>query len=123
MARLTKMRARQTRAADNYSASDESLATDGEVERRVRKHSAIFHGIRDDNTEFIFEDGVLSSIKVYLPDTDDVIKSSDFTFDNGILTGIYNEVYDLELDVYVKKQKDLSYDSTGTIESIKNTLK
>jgi hypothetical protein len=123
MARLTKMRAKQTRAAESYTASDENLATDGEVERRVLKHSEMFHGNSNNNTVFTFDSsGVLSEINNYNAN-DDLIKHSVFTFDNfNTLTGIYLEVYDPELNLYIKKQKDISYDAYGNIHSIKNTI-
>ena len=124
MARLTKLRARQTRAGDSYTADNSNLATDGEVEARVRKHSAIFHGTRNDDTTFSFDgEGNLSNITVCASGTSDILKSVDFIFDeNGNLSSMINEVFDLELNSYIKKQKDLSYNTNGNIENISNTI-
>jgi len=124
MARLTKLRAKQTRAGDKYAPSEENLATDAEVEARVRKHSQIFHGVRDDNTVFSFDaDGILNAIDSYKPGNTEKLKHSEFSFDSdGSLTGIYIEIYDINLNSYVKKQKDISYDSDGIITGISNTI-
>ena len=124
MARLTKLRAKQTRAGDNYTADDSNLATDGEVEARVRKHSSIFHGVRDDDTVFSFDDsGNLSNITAYIKDGSDVLKDTDFSFDaSGNLVTIISEVFDMELNSYAKKQKDFYYDENNNINKIINII-
>lgn len=124
MARVTKFRSRQTRAADTYSADDENLATDGEVEQKVRKHSTLFHGVRDNNTHFIFDaDGNLSQIITQDPANAELYKQTDFVFDaNGNLSQIVKEIKDVDGSSYTKLQKDLLFDINGNLNEIQNRI-
>jgi len=124
MARLTKLRAPQTRASEKYDTGGENLATDAEVEKRVRKHSALFHHNRDDNSEFNFDaDGNLAQITVTDPLGIEVLQQSDFTFSlDGNLSQIIKEIWDEEGNQYVKFQKDFIFDSNGNLETIENRI-
>ena len=124
MARLTKLRARQTRAAEEYSADDFNLATDGEVETRVRKHSALFHHNRNDKTEFTFNaQGDLIRMEILTPNGIDLLQQTDFVYDiNGNMTTVIKEVFDEDLNQYVKLQKDFNFDGNGNISSIDNNI-
>jgi hypothetical protein len=124
MARLTKLRAHQTRASERYDTEEENLATDQEVEQRVRKHSALFHGFRDDNTHFDFDtSGNLAQIITQDPTDTNLYKQSDFTFDtSGNLTQIIKEIWDHEGQSYVKMQKDFIFDSNGNLIEIQNRI-
>lgn len=124
MARLTKLRSTQTRAAERYDTEEENLATDREVELRVRKHSALFHSYRDDNTHFTFDaSGDLTQIITQDPTDVSLYKQADFSFDaSGNLTQIIKEVWDHEGNSYVKMQKDFSFDASGNLTEIQNRI-
>lgn len=121
MARLTKLRAHQTRASESYDTEEENLATDKEVEQRVRKHSWIFHGNRDDTTEFTFSNDNIQSIET--KNGTSLYKKTDFTFDSdGNIQTLIKEYFDENLQSYVKMKKDFLFDSDGNIQNIQNTI-
>ena len=120
---LTKIRSRQTRAADEYSPEGDNLATDTEVENRVRKHSSIFHNIRNFDIKFEFNSNDdISKITYYKQGTTDVLKEANFTYnsDNDIDT-ITKEIFDNDLNSYNKVKIEFTYDN-GDIKNIKNTV-
>ena len=120
MGRITKFRAPQTRAAEEYDTSGENLATDKEVETRVRKHSSLFHHFRNDNTSFNFDnEGNLAQILVK-NENDDVLTQVDFDFVDGDLNKITKEIKD-EGQSYVKYEKTFIFDD-GTLSSIDNKI-
>ena len=123
MARLTKLRARQTRAAEEYTADDFNLATDGEVERRVLQHSSSFHHNRNDNSIFTFNvDGDLTKIEITTQDGLSLLQETLFTYDaNKNITQITKEVWDDSSQQYLKLQKDFNFDANGNITNIVNT--
>jgi len=121
MARVTKLRAKQTRAGEKYTGDNNSLATDGEVEARTLKHSANFHHNRNDYTKFNFTDGVLTEIETYdNSNLDNLLAKSTFEFTNGTLTNITKIIYNEDGTVYTELSKDLNYENF-TINSIENT--
>jgi len=122
MARLTKIRANQTRAADAYTADNNNLATDGEVEQRVRKHSELFHHNRDDKTVFTYDvNGNLSKLEIYADDNISLLQETSYTYLNNSILQIVKEVWDADLLQYLKLQKDFIYNASGNIISIQNT--
>jgi septation ring formation regulator EzrA len=123
MGGVTKIRARQTRAEEAYDISGGNLATDKEVETRVRKHSALFHHYRDDNTHFHFDvDGNLNKIVISDDSDTDKYQQSDFTFDSdGNLSSIIKEIWDPEGNQYVKMQKDFLF-VDGNLTEIQNRI-
>ena len=124
MPRLTKLRAHQTRASERYDIEEENLATDKEVEERVRKHSRLFHKFRDDNTYFNFDtEGNLTQILTKDQTNTDILQQVDFSFDvAGNLSSIVKEVFDENLDRYLKLQKNFNFDVNGNLESIENIV-
>jgi len=124
MGRVTKIRASQTRAGEAYTKQDNSLATDREVEERVKKHSTLFHHNRNDNTIFSFDaDGNLTSIEIKDPDTNDTLQKTDLSFDtDGNLSIIEKTIYDSADTVYTKLKKTLDFDADGNLSSISNEL-
>lgn len=123
MARVTKIRAPQTRAAEKYDIVEESLATDNEVETRVRKHSSLFHHNRNDNTQFIFDSlGRLSEINIIKPGTIELLQKSIFTFDiDNNLSNITKTIYD-GLEIYTTLSKDFIYLNGNLLEIQNKTL-
>jgi len=121
---VTRLRSHQTRASERYDLEQENLATDQEVETRVRKHSSLFHHNRNDNTELEFDaQGNLSEINVYSEDGLILLARSTFSFDaGGNLNSINKKVYEMDgSEIYMELQKDFVFDTNGNLSDIQNT--
>lgn len=122
MAGVTRIRGLQTTAGASFDSKDENnLATDREVEERIKKHSYMFHNNGNGKTEFEFdEDNNITSIKIF--DNENNIKQeSTFLFESGILTKIVKEIFDENQISYSKIQKDFVYNN-GNIQLVTNIL-
>lgn len=112
MAFITKTRGTQSRANEQYNPNSDSLATDKEVEDRVKKHSAFFHSSRNQFTEYVLDgSGTLTDIMTYVDDTKTQLHNqSNFTYTLGVLTEINKRVYENDgITLYSHTQKLLNY--------------
>jgi hypothetical protein len=123
LGRITKIRAEQTRADEKYDPSGHSLATDSEVESRIRKHSALFHHGRDDNSKMTFDaDGKLTDIRVWDETDTLLLQHSEFTYDlSGNLTTLVKTVWEEDGAEYTKLQKDF-LTVNGILTEIQNRI-
>lgn len=124
MGRVTKLRGAQTRASEKYDPSGQSLASDSEVEARVRLHSTLFHHNRDDVIKLLFDiDQNLTDIKTFNNDAEDLLLAhSAFTFINGEITEIDKKVYAQDgSELYMHLKKTFNFDANGNLTSITNT--
>lgn len=124
MARRTKLRATQTRAGDEYSADDLNLATDGEVEERILKHSGMFHHNRNEKTRFTYlASGGVETVEIFKPDGITLLQKTDFTYTTeGNLLSVTKEVWDDIGNQYIKNRKDFTFDTLGNLTDIQNTI-
>ena len=126
MGGITKLRGIQTRASDSYNPDDVGLASDAEVEARVRKHSKYFHHNRDDVTKLTFDSvGNLTEIKTYNNDNEDKLYAESlFDFDDlGNLTEIEIKIYEEDSDdLYMHLKKTFNFDDYGNLTKIDNEV-
>jgi len=121
MGRVTKIRARQTRANEKYTADDTSLATDGEVETRVRQHSSLFHHARNEVIKLYFTNGDLTNITTYDNDAEDnILIDTSFVYANGDLTEIEKVTFNSDGSEYLHLSKSFEYDVDGNLVKINN---
>ena len=122
---VTKLRGRQTRASEKYDPSGTGLASDSEVEARVKLHSALFHHNRNDVIKLVFDTaGNLSEINTFNNAAEDILYgSSIFTFDSrGNLNLITQKVYNQDgLSLYSHIDKIFTFDVDDNLVSIKNS--
>ena len=120
---VTKLRGRQTRASEKYDPSGTGLASDAEVEARVKKHSELYHHNRDDVTRLYFDTSEnLTDIKTYTDSNENVLLAhSAFTYSDGNLSKIINKVYEKDgSTLYSHIEKIFSFDANGNLETITN---
>lgn len=121
---VTKLRGRQTRANDKYDPLGNGLASDAEVESRVRQHSSLFHHNRTDVTKLLFgTDGALTDIKTFNNEEEDILLAhSAFSFDDfGNLISIDKKVYTVDgSELYMNTVKTFTFDDFGNLLSIGN---
>lgn len=112
MAFITKTRGSQTRAGEEYNPLSDGLASDREVEDRVKRHSADFHSNRNEFTEYILDEfGVLTDIMSYADDTKtQIYTQTNFVYTEGSLTQINKRIYEPDgITLYAHTQKVLNY--------------
>ena len=120
---VTKLRGRQTRASEKYDPSGTGLASDSEVEARIRKHSELYHHNRNDVTKLYFDTNEnLTDIKTYNDSNENVLLAhSAFEFIDGNLSKIIKKVYENNgAKLYMHLEKIFSFDINGNLESIAN---
>ena len=120
---VTKLRGKQTRANEKYDPSGAGLASDAEVEARVKLHSSLFHHNRDDITKLIFDiNNNLTDIKTFNNANEDILLAhSSFTFVNGEISVIDKKVYKSDgLSLYLHLTKTFLFDANGNLTSIDN---
>lgn len=120
---VTKLRGRQTRASEKYDPSGTGLASDAEVEARVKSHSSLYHHNRDEVIKLTFDTNEnLTDIKTFNNNTEDILLAhSNFTFSNGNLIEINKKVYKEDGSaLYMHLRKTFSFDINGNISSIGN---
>ena len=123
MAGVTKLRGRQTRASEKYDPSGQGLASDSEVEARVRQHSTLFHHNRGDVTKLTFDsEENLTDIKTYIDDDESILLAhSNFTFTEGNLSEINKKVYTVDgSEIYMHLKKSFTFTVNGTLDKIIN---
>lgn len=119
MAVFTKTRGTQSRASEQYNPNSDSLATDKEVEDRVRKHSSFFHSNRNEFTEYVLDvNGVLTDIMTYADDTKmHIHNQTNFIYTLGVLTEINKRVYESDgITLYSHTTKTLNYIGTDLVD-------
>jgi len=120
---ITRLRGRQTRASEKYDPSGTGLASDKEVESRVRQHSSLFHHNRNDVIKLTFDSNRnLTDIKTFNNDNEDVLLAhSSFTFSGDDITEIDKKVYSEDgTTLYMHLKKTFTFDTEGTLVSIEN---
>ena len=122
MGRLTKIRSSQTRAKEEYNPSGDNLATDNEVESRVKKNEELFLGNRDENQKMTFDvEGNLTDLRKW-DDTDTILlEHNEYVYTNGDLTSITETVWDDLGEEYTKMTKTFLR-TNGTVSEIQNRL-
>jgi len=125
MGGVTKLRGRQTNASKIYDPLGTGLASDGEVEARVKLHSALYHHNRNDVTKLLFDDDQnLTDIKTFNNENEDILLAhSAFTFDNGNISEIDKKIYSEDGNtLYIQLKKTFNFDTNGNLTSIDNKL-
>jgi len=120
---VTKLRGRQTRASEQYNPSGTGLASDSEVEARVRQHSSLFHHNRNDYTKLYFDtSGNLTDIKTFSDAIETLLLAhTAFTFLNGNLNTIDKKVYNENgIGLYLNTIQTFNFDVNGNLTSIDN---
>ena len=89
----------------------------------LKKHEELFHSSRESDTFFIYnlEDNI-SEILVYKPNSTDKIQETLFTYILEVLSKITKTVWDNDLNIHIKTEKELIFDINSRLIEIKNTL-
>jgi len=117
---VTKLKGRQTSANDKYDPSGTGLASDREVELRVQQHSQMFHHNTNDVIKLYFTDGLLSSIKTFNNDDEDILLGeTTFTFESGDLSEIVKKIYNDKGELYMHLKKTFIFNN-GELLKITN---
>jgi hypothetical protein len=124
MGGVTKLRVQQTRADEKYDPIGDSIASDKEVEARVKKHSSMFHDSREEYKEFVYTSKLLTELNTYY-DVGKTIKAetNDYVYSgNKTLISTERKIYDDDgVTLYSHIIKTFNYDGQGDLIGIVTT--
>ena len=87
------------------------------------KHEELFHTFRESNTFYIYDiSNNIIEILVYKPNSSDKIQETLFTYILNILSKITKTIWDNDLNIYVKTEKELIFNTNGDLIEIKNII-